>query len=248
MDDDINAIHYSKNSAFQKSVAINIFDIHKFIDDEKILDVGCGDGYISSLMSDMGTVIGIDQSGNMIDYAKTKYSSNNLRFENSKIEEYSNEYGFSLITAFNSIYWCMDTASVISKIFRLLISDGKLLIVTYPKESPYWSPFVQVLASDKWKHRAANSVFQNWLSEQEYKDAFVKSGFELSLSEAKFETIKYSNNEEFKDYVKGWIPCLLKANQEEQSEFVDDVFALASNDRGEVIIEYKKLMMYGIKP
>jgi len=41
---------------------------------------------------------------------------------------------------------------------------------------------------------------------------------------------------------------LLKANQEEQSEFVDDVFALASNDRGEVIIEYKKLMMYGIKP
>ena len=69
----INAEHYKQNSCFQKTLASEVLAYHQFSSNDVVLDIGCGDGKITSDMANYikdGRVLGIDSSLEMVALAK----------------------------------------------------------------------------------------------------------------------------------------------------------------------------------
>jgi trans-aconitate 2-methyltransferase len=248
-EDMVNAEHYSRNSEIQKKIATDIFSYHRFSTNEKILDLGCGDGYVSSLLSEHGEVLGVDSSNNMIAFARSNYLNKNLSFLCSKIENYHTNERYSLITAFNSIYWCKDLNLIFTNLHRLLNSKGKLLLVTYPKESPYWTPFIETLRSDDWVHLSHKSIESHWITENQYLNNLSKHGFNIIHKESSINNLTYKSRYEFLDYIKGWIPCFLYTDKVRINKFMVDVSnrLWREQENNKVDIAFKKLVIYAEK-
>src|SRR3990167_5170381 len=71
---------YHGNSSLQWRIATEIIDSIPLRESERILDVGCGDGKITALLAgkiDKGSVLGIDISQSMIDFASSHYPQTN---------------------------------------------------------------------------------------------------------------------------------------------------------------------------
>ncbi len=75
---------YNLHSSVQRDNAIPLIKNMKFYGNEKILDVGSGDGYLTFLISkrlQQGTVIGLDKSKSMTNFSKSNYRKiKNLKF------------------------------------------------------------------------------------------------------------------------------------------------------------------------
>lgn len=246
MSDVINAKHYNKNSQFQKSVASNVLSYHTFSSDEKILDIGCGDGEITKLLSTNCKTTGIDLCSNMINFAKKYNSSVNTYYLNTAILDFNDTEKYSLITAFNSIYWCGDLEKVFSKIYNLLYNSGKFLIVTYPKESPYWLPIVTLLESNKWNKWKDISITKYWLTTDEYIKSINNSNLNLIQCHTCIEEISYKNSNEYLDYINGWLPLMFN-KKFPIKEFMSDLVNSIWTENNYLNIKYKKVVLYGEK-
>lgn len=106
-----------------------------------ILDVGCGTGYLTSLLAKHTTrCVGIDVSASSIDVAKLRYSDSSAVFMVSSIGNFSTDIKFDICVA-NMVLSCdPDWETSIRSIKNLLNERGKLLIMLphpcyWPK---YW--------------------------------------------------------------------------------------------------------------
>lgn len=89
-------LHKNKNYKAEVEYLIEFFNIHNV---SKILDVGCGTGNHSIILSDKGyNVLGIDPDQTMIDIAKSKGGN----FMKSKIEDINEKFD-ACISLFNVI-------------------------------------------------------------------------------------------------------------------------------------------------
>ncbi|GGF92771.1 MULTISPECIES: class I SAM-dependent methyltransferase [Cysteiniphilum] len=247
MTNQLNAEYYYTNSDLQKKIAIDLFQYHKFSNNERILDIGSGDGYITKLMSQYGHIIGIDSSHSMINFAK-KYNSNKItEFVESTILEYNTEERFSLITAFNSIYWCGDIDQIFKKINELLEKNGKFLIVTYPKESPYWLPIISLLQQKAWVNWQEKSIYKHWIESKQYTKIINDNNLSLIRTDSSTEEITYNNSGEYISYLKGWLPLMFNISDFPIDDFINElVFSIWGTNTSKAInLSYKKLVLYG---
>lgn len=251
----LDAEHYNDNSLRQKSLANGILPLHSFKSDESILDIGCGDGVITAQLATFapeGKVLGIDLSSEMIDFAKQTFPQDkftNLSFENLSAEGFCFDSQYSLITAFNSLYWVRDLPKAFGNIYQALTIKGKLLALLYPRESPYWDLFIQTFKNTKFSEWYNLSICPTMLTTEEYINLATKLGFKVLSADTFIEAPRsYANKEEFKDYVNGWLPCLLPASKDVLADYLDSVANLAwdryKNSDGSANLPYKKLHLY----
>lgn len=103
---------------------------------DRVLEIGCGDGYGAILLSDSGAnVVAIDVDNDSISYAKRKYDKENLSFElyDGKVIDYPSQ-SFDVIVSFQVIEHVTDVKAYLNNIKRLLKSEG-LLIITTPNRT-----------------------------------------------------------------------------------------------------------------
>lgn len=108
----------------------------KYCYNKNVLDIACGTGYGSSILIKAGakSVVGIDNSIEIINYAKNSYGNlSNLEFICADIQqiqslEYSNY--FDLIVCFETIEHVREYQKVICDLHFMLNSFGTLLIST----------------------------------------------------------------------------------------------------------------------
>jgi ubiquinone/menaquinone biosynthesis C-methylase UbiE len=103
-----------------------------------ILDVGCGGGKTISRLArraGKGKVYGLDQSAEMVDYAKqinrTLIAKNRVEIVQGSIEKtvFKDEF-FDLVTAFETYYFWLNLADAFKEIKRILKKGGHLLIIS----------------------------------------------------------------------------------------------------------------------
>lgn len=252
----LDAEYYNDNSSRQKFLASGILPLHAFKEDEYILDIGgCGDGVISAQLAALvpqGKVLGIDLSREMIDFAKQKLPQDqfkNLSFEHLSAENINVSNQYSLVTAFNSLYWIRNLSKTFASIYKALTVNGRMLALIYPQESPYWDLFIQTLKSTAFNKWYDLSICPTMLTTEEYTDLAMKCGFKVLCADTFIEAPRsYANKGEFKEYVNGWLPCLLPAPQDILVEYLESVANLAwnryQNSDGSANIPYKKLYLY----
>jgi len=95
---------------------------------KKILDIGCGMGQHAKQYSDMGaeSVLGIDISEKMLDYAKEHNGADNISYKRMAMEDIETiDQKFDLITSSLVFDYIEDFEGLMVKIHTLLKEDGK---------------------------------------------------------------------------------------------------------------------------
>lgn len=128
------AAEYHLNSYPQKEAAIHLLEKIQIKGDEYILDLGCGDGKISAILAELaprGSIIGIDQSENMIRFARKQYKKKyqNLSFFVLDALKLAYITKFDIVFSSFALQWIEDKKKIFKRIYNSLKASGQLVLI-----------------------------------------------------------------------------------------------------------------------
>jgi trans-aconitate 2-methyltransferase len=119
---------YEKASSHQKEWGAKLITELDLLGNERVLDLGCGDGTLTSRIADLvpdGEVVGIDASKGMIDAARPK-EHKNLRFVLMDIDRMDFIDEFDVVFSNAALHWVKNHRRLLLNVFKALRADGKL--------------------------------------------------------------------------------------------------------------------------
>mgnify|MGYP001570432046 CR=1 FL=1 len=134
---------------YLKEVFIYTWCKEKISKDARCLDVGCGEGYGTKLLSSSAKeTVGIDIDKKIIEKASKKYADNNCAYKlyNGKNIPFADNY-FDMIVSFHAIEHIKNDIGFIDEIYRVLKNAGLFIITTpnkavrLPGNMPSWNVF-----------------------------------------------------------------------------------------------------------
>ncbi|MBM4266661.1 MAG: methyltransferase domain-containing protein [Deltaproteobacteria bacterium] len=129
-----HASDYYRRSGLQKAMADEELARLVLAGDERILDVGCGDGKITAEIADRvprGAVVGIDPSTEMIAFASSHFGAParpNLSFEVGSALQLHHRGEFDLVLSFNALHWVPRQDQALASIGQALRPGGRALL------------------------------------------------------------------------------------------------------------------------
>jgi trans-aconitate 2-methyltransferase len=125
-----NAADYNQQSSAQTKWAQELVSKLDLQGHERLLDIGCGTGRITSSFAQQlpnGTVVGIDSSAEMIDFAQKEYQQQNLHFFHMDASAINLDYTFDIAFSNAVLHWIKDHESVLRGVRQHMKPDGKIL-------------------------------------------------------------------------------------------------------------------------
>lgn len=119
---------YANASSHQKEWGARLIAELGLRGDERILDLGCGDGSLTAKLADLvphGSVLGIDASEGMIDTA-VKHERANLKFARQDINDLPFASEFDLVFSNATLHWIKDHRRLLANVHRGLRDNGVL--------------------------------------------------------------------------------------------------------------------------
>ncbi len=205
--DDISH-QYKDKSLVQQKAALKLLDLLMVGDADDIIDIACGPGHITNLLSKLtgGKVTGIDISEGMIKQSKTLYPKIEFRLVAAEDMDYSDEFDIAFCNS--ALMWFEEPDKAIDAIFNSLKRSGKLGVAC-PATSN-WSPWFDRIISRVAGHKEIKSVFSRWKNpwfhlpaKNDYKLFFEKHGFTTMFMDIEHEQTDYSPDEAFNVYLSG---------------------------------------------
>jgi trans-aconitate 2-methyltransferase len=128
MNHEFDGKKYGQASAHQKEWGQKILDELNLVGNERILDLGCGDGEITFQIAEHvpnGEVIGIDASKGMIDAALER-KKDNLKFIQMDINRLDYDNEFDIIFSNATLHWVKDHENLLKNVYKASKSGGKI--------------------------------------------------------------------------------------------------------------------------
>ena len=119
---------YSEASAHQKEWGTRLIEELNLRGDERVLDLGCGDGELTARLAQLvpsGRVVGIDASSGMISEASRKHGDN-LQFLLMDISDLEFVEEFDVIFSNATLHWIQDHRRLLRNVERALREKGVL--------------------------------------------------------------------------------------------------------------------------
>lgn len=163
---------------------------NSYIKDKIVLDIACGEGYGTNLMSDMSSyVYGVDIDNITINQAKLKYKKENLEFLNGSATKIPiKDNSIDIVISFETLEHHDKHHEMIVEIKRVLKPNGILIISTpdklyYSDNRKYNNPFhVKELYKDGFV-----SLISNYFSEKQLLLQKYNNGNSIILGEEKLD-------------------------------------------------------------
>ncbi len=251
---------YHSNSTLQWHVAMDAIDSVTWKGTESVLDVGCGDGKITALLAQklsVGSVLGIDISQSMIDFASLHYPQidyPNLNFQKLDAAGIFFENQFDRVVSFSTLHWVMDQEKALKAIYRALVPGGAACIQTYGTGLMNVTVIGDSLIhTKKWAQYFPSYTKQRvFFTDMEYHTLLESAGFQqVSVIGSWYDT-PFADRHALINFAKPLLNFIRHLPAELQQEFaeevVDKIISIAGvSDDG--IIHYKtfNIQAFGIK-
>jgi trans-aconitate 2-methyltransferase len=131
---DWNAADYARHSAGQERWAHELIAGAAIVPDDRVLDLGCGDGRVTAAISRLvpqGRVLGVDLSPVMVKHAAGQFPSDefpNLGFQEADARTLPFEGAFTLVFSNAVLHWIRDQRPVVFGIARALVPGGRCML------------------------------------------------------------------------------------------------------------------------
>jgi len=205
-----DAAEYEKHSSSQQQWAHDVIRTLKLAGDERILDIGCGDGKVTAELAALvprGHVLGIDSSENMIAFAHRRFPPvqyPNLQFRLGDATRLAYRCEFDLVVSFASLHWVRDHLAVLSGIKRSLEPGGRAVLQFGGKDNAAMiSDVASVLTTDnRWKGYFKSFTYP-WFfySVEEYSGFVERTG----LSAKRVQLVPKDMVHDGSDALTGWL-------------------------------------------
>ncbi len=219
---------------------------------ERILDLGCGTGYLTSMIAASGAeVVGIDNSLDMIKKARAQYPQ--LEFKVQSATEFHFDEHFNAIFSNAVLHWVTQKEQAIDCMYRNLKKSGRIVLEMGGKHNV--EKIISALQATLVKYGfAENAATVIWYfpSLSEYTGLLEKRGFRVNYA-AHFnrETILEDNNNGIKDWVKMFGSSFLKGVDEAVIDnILSEVQAILKPTHfrnGQWYADYKRLRIVATK-
>lgn len=154
---DWDGSYYKEHSNPQYQSALKILEKVNFKGNERILDVGCGNGKTTAEIAKKvpeGAVIGIDNSPSMIEQGQKDWNTiKNLTFACIDAMEIPFKNQFDYVFSFSTFHWITDQQKAFNNIYHALKKGGSMIIKCgCDADCPMRRAFIYVCNSPKWKN------------------------------------------------------------------------------------------------
>jgi trans-aconitate 2-methyltransferase len=239
-----NAEDYERNSQAQQKWGRELIVNLNLRGKEDILDLGCGDGKVTAEIAQLvgiGSVIGVDNSMQMIELAKEKYPQNkypNLSFQVMDASDLSFEGCFDVVFSNAALHWVNNHQPVVEGLYKSLRVGGKILLRMGGKgdAAGILSVMDDLKACNRWAQYFTEFEFPfTFLGVDDYQVLLREAGF----SEKRVELIPKDMTHDGKLGLQGWIrttwlPYTLRIPTEKREAFIEEA---ASNYLGKVPLD-----------
>jgi trans-aconitate 2-methyltransferase len=225
-----NAADYAANSAVQQSWARELIAKLKLRGDERVLDVGCGDGKVTAEIACAvpdGFVVGIDASPQMIAFAKKTFPAKknpNLKFQVMDARKIKFARPFDVIFSNAALHWVDDHEKILRGAAAALNSGGRLVVSCGGKGNALdvfvalrpemrlkrWCGFFKKMPTPYFFY--APRDYENWLP---------KFGFQTNALKLAPKDATYDGAEGFATWLRTtWIPYAQCVPENLREEFI----------------------------
>ena len=253
---------YRKNKSIQFQGALDQIRAYSFQGNENILDIGSGDGEITSILVSRtkGTVLGLDIDSSMVDHATSHYGNARLKFIKQNASQIDYKDRFHLITSFNAAQWIEDQSGFLHRLRLALKFNGKILIgmpTVIADErigtSLMVSIFKQITTSEKWK-KYFKDFRSPWrfFSKSEYEGLLIQAGLKPIQIEITKKPFKLPSQDAFIGWMRQISPHLRYLPDDLKNEFLREVAGeylkqVPLSEQGEVFLSHAQLEVIAIK-
>ncbi len=226
-----DVIRYQNNSKLEWEWAMDLLANHHFKGCEKVLDIGCGDGKVTSYLSTLlpkGSILGIDNSRSMIEYASKNYpyeNYSNLKFLQADAISFSFYQKYDVITSFCCMHWISDQEIVLKNIRRHLKPGGIALLVMPAKSSSSMAQRIgKITSSEKWK-----GYFKDFANSRRYYNAaeyilLIKKANLIPIRvEDKIGATVFENKHSLKNWLSSVSNYVMYLPEELREDFIEDI-------------------------
>lgn len=228
-----NPVVYAKSSSAQKKWAEELISKIHTRGDERILDIGSGDGKITAQIAALlprGSVVGIDNSQDMISFAQEKFPSSswpNLSFQLGDASDLRYNHDFDLVVSFACLHWILDHRPVLDGIKRSLKSGGRLFLqfggAGNAKEILEVAD--RMISEDRWaKYFQRFSFPYGFFGPEEYKGWLMQAGLRAVRVELILKDMVQPGRSGLSSWIEStWLPYVERVPEELRRNFIDEV-------------------------
>lgn len=223
---------YADVSALQRMVAEASIRGLELAGDERLLDVGCGDGFITMQLArrlPSGSVVGVDASRRMIDKALTRVPADQLRVQFHVDDALALPFDrdFDIAVSFNALHWVHDQTTALSGIARALDNGGRAVIqmVCKTERQSIEDVATEVSADPRWRDHFTDYEPPYFHVEPDtFREFATTAGFDVAALEVQDLRWEFDSIADFSQwFAVGATDWTNRIPESEAGDFVDEV-------------------------
>lgn len=233
---------YSDVSALQRMVAEVSIRGLELAGDERLLDVGCGDGFITMQLAERlpaGSVVGVDASRRMIDKALTRVPAEQLRVQFHVDDALALPFDrdFDIAVSFNALHWVRDQTAALRQIARSLDNGGRAVVqmVCATEQRSIEDVATDVATSPRWQEHFSDYEPPYFHVEPDrFREFAAAAGFSVSALEIQNLQWQFDSTDDFSQwFAVGATDWTNRLPGTDVGSFVDDVIERYQEQVGE---------------
>ena len=228
-----DAEEYRTSSPNQKKWALELLSKLNLRGDERVLDIGCGDGEITAAIArrvPRGSAVGIDSSRDMVDLAAKHCPPErcpNVSFLLKDAREIDFNEEFDAVFSNACLHWVIDHRPVLAGVKRCLKPSGRMLLQMGGRgnAATVLEAIDAVLKMPRWAGYFKGFTFPYaFYGPEEYRSWMEALGFQVNRAELLPKDMVHEGAEAFAAWLRTtWLPYTERVPEPLREEFIREI-------------------------